>query len=306
MVDIVIATFNGEKYIRQQLDSILNQTYRDIRIIIRDDGSDDDTVLIVKEYEKKNPEKVKLIIDSVKCGSSPSNFMQAMKNTSADYIMFSDQDDYWLPIKVQHSLEHMLEIENKVGKDKPVLIFGSYRPVDENLNDIADNVKKRQEAAYKLNFSSLLVQNYVNGCLMMVNRRLLNMMGEYDDRILMHDWWAALLAAGAGEIKHIEEVMMLYRQHGNNVVGSVNVKSTRYRLRKLLDPSTRKTADLYLKQAKLLCERNNRDLKNENRESLSNFINLYTKRKLFRVISLIRGNYLKSDFVRILGQLFYI
>lgn len=306
MVDIVMATYNGGLYIREQLDSILNQTYKDIRIIVRDDGSTDDTVEIIRKYEKIHPGKIVLISDDVKCGSSQSNFMQALENTTAEYVMFSDQDDYWLPEKIQHTLDRMIEIENRVGRDKPVLVFGSYRLVDENLKEIVDNPNNRQEAAYKLKLSSLLVQNYVQGCLMMVNRTLIDLMGEYDDAILMHDWWGALIAAGGGVIEHIDEVMMLYRQHKDNIVGSVNVKSFRYRLKKVFDPETRNANKAVVGQARLLKDRCYESLTDGNREVLDEYIDLYRKNKIGRVVSLLKGDYLKSDFIRVLGQIWYI
>lgn len=306
MVDIVMATFNGGKYLRVQLDSILNQTYKNIRIIIRDDGSIDDTVEIIREYREKYPEKIVLISDNVQCGSSKSNFMQAMKSATAEYVMCSDQDDYWLPDKIQHSIDRMLEIEQKIGKDKPVLVFGTYQPVDENLKGIKVQKKNRQESAYKLVFTNLLVQNYVNGCLMLMNRSLADAMGDYNDAILMHDWWAVLIASGAGTVEHIDEVMMLYRQHCNNVVGAVNVKSFRYRLKKILDSDTKNANILYFNQAKLLYERNRDLLMPEHQIELERFIKLYDKKKIGRMIDLIRGGYLKSDFVRIVGQLYYI
>lgn len=306
MVDIVMATYNGEKYIREQLDSILNQSYKRIHLVIRDDGSKDNTVEIIKEYKCMYGDCIELIEDSVKCGSSKSNFMQAMKYTSANYVMFSDQDDYWLPDKIQHTLDKMLEIEGKIGKDKPILVFGSYKPVDEKLDVIKEKQNKRQEAAYKIAFSNLLVQNYINGCLMMVNRILVDKMGNYDDAILMHDWWAALIAAGGGEIEHIDEVMMLYRQHEGNVVGAVNVKSLNYRLSKFLSPETKKANHQYLNQARILLERNANDLNESNLLALKKFIDLYKKSKIGRVIGLIQGNYLKSDFVRVVGQVWYI
>ena len=306
MVDIVMATFNGGKYLRVQLDSILNQTYKNIRIIIRDDGSKDDTVEIIREYREKYPEKIVLISDNVQCGSSKSNFMQAMKSATAEYVMCSDQDDYWLPDKIQHSIDRMLEIEQKIGKDKPVLVFGTYQPVDENLKGIKEQKKNRQESAYKLVFTNLLVQNYVNGCLMLMNRSLVDAMGDYNDAILMHDWWAVLIASGAGTVEHIDEVMMLYRQHCNNVVGAVNVKSFRYRIKKILDSDTKNANILYFNQAKLLYERNRDLLMPEHQIELERFIKLYDKKKIGRMIDLIRGGYLKSDFVRIVGQLYYI
>ena len=306
MVDIVMATYNGGLYLREQLDSILNQTYQDIRIIIRDDGSKDDTVEIIHEYEDRYPGKVVLISDDVKCGSSKANFMQALKSASADYVMFSDQDDFWLPDKIQHSIEKMTGVENRIGRGRPVLVFGSYKLVDKKLNAKEDNSHNRQEAAYKLKLSNLLVQNYVQGCLMMVNRSLADLMGKYDDRILMHDWWAALIAAGGGEIEHTDEVMMLYRQHEENVVGSVNIKSFGYRIKKILDPETKNANKAVLGQALLLKERCYDAMTEENRKVLDEFIDLVKKSKIKRITSLLRGGYLKSDLVRIIGQIWHI
>jgi len=306
MIDIVMATYNGEKYIAEQIDSILNQTYKDIRIIIRDDGSIDNTLSIIEKYATKYPEKFYIVHDNVKCGNSKSNFMQAMKYSTADYVMFSDQDDFWLPDKISHTLDKMVEIEKKVGECVPVLVFGSYLPVDEALKEIKEQNNGRQEAEYKLSFNNLLVQNYVNGCLMMINRSLLDLMGDYDESILMHDWWAALIASSCGEIQHIDEIMMLYRQHGDNVVGSVNVKSLSYRINKMLAPETKKASKLYLSQAKLLQDRLGNVLDGKCKEQLADFVSLYEKNKIGRIVTLIRGRYLKSDFIRIMGQFWYI
>ena len=175
----------------------------------------------------------------------------------------------------------MVKIEEKIGKNKPVLVFGSYKAADEYLKELCDNPKNRQESAYKLDFCSLLVQNYVHGCLMMVNRTLANMMKCSNDKaILMHDWWGALIAAGCGHVEHIDEAMMLYRQHGNNVVGSVNVKSFKYRVKKIFDPKIKESCKLYLEQAKLLNSQFGNCLYNENNRKLDNFIKLYKKNKI--------------------------
>ncbi len=306
MIDIIMATYNGGRYIREQIDSILNQTYKDIRIIIRDDGSSDDTIDIINEYQEKYPNTVVLVSDEVDCGCSKSNFMQAMKYSTADYVMFSDQDDYWLPLKIQHTFDRMIQIEEDIGPNKPILVFGSYRPVDSNLKDLSDKVGNRQVASYKLFLSNLLVQNYVNGCLMMINRPLANMMGDDDDRILMHDWWAALIASGCGVVEHIDEEMLLYRQHDCNVVGSVDVRSFSYIIDKLKNPSTKTASTFYYNQAVLLKERNYKNLSGDNANVLDGFLALFSKHKIARMVKLVKGNYLKSDIIRIIGQLWYI
>lgn len=306
MIDIVMATYNGEKYIKEQIESILNQTYKDIRIIVRDDGSTDNTVSIIKSFQEKMSDKIVLIQDDVKCGSSKSNFMQAMKSSTSDYIMFSDQDDVWLENKVEHTFNAMKIAESEIGQEKPILVFGSYKLVDENLNEIIDKKNQRQEAAYILDFTNLLVQNYVHGCLMMINRKLADYMGGYDDAILMHDWWAALIASGGGRVIHVDEIMMLYRQHSNNVVGTTNVKSFSYIKKKLTDRNTKDACKKYLKQAELLESRCGLYLNSIERVKLNRFIDLYSYNKIKKIYWLIKGNYLKSDIVRIFGQFWYI
>ena len=153
MVEILLATYNGKKYLKQQLDSLLNQTFEDFKIIIRDDSSKDKTMDIIMEYKEKYPEKIKVIEDDVKCGSSVSNFMQLIKHATAPYIMFCDQDDYWLPNKIEISLKKMRQEEN--DKNKPILIYTDYKVVDSNLNSINIDKKKGQIYKEKNDFTTL-------------------------------------------------------------------------------------------------------------------------------------------------------
>lgn len=306
MIDILLATYNGEEYISEQIEFILNQTYKEFRILIRDDGSRDNTVAIIKEYEKKYPNKVSLVVDDVHCGSSASNFMQLTKYATAEYVMYCDQDDYWLENKLKVTLEKMREIEGRSNVERPVLIFSTYKLADSKLKDIDADENKNQIATYKLELNRLLVQNYVTGCLMMVNKALYSIAGEYSEEILMHDWWFALIASAMGEIHHIPDVTMIYRQHGGNVVGAVNVKSMKYRISKIKSRNTRMMKYKYRDQAKLFLMRYSNSLSREAYDVINEFINLYDSRKIERIIRLVKGRYLKSDLVRVLGQLWYI
>ena len=302
-----MATYNGEKYIREQIDSILNQTYKDIRILIRDDGSQDGTVGIIKEYIEKYQTKIRLIEDDVKCGSSVSNFMQLTKSATADYVMYSDQDDFWLSEKVEKTLQAMVELEEEIGKGKPALTFARHKPVDVNLQPIQEDASKTQLSKCETGLNKLLVQNCVNGCLVMVNKPLYSILGDYSKDILMHDWWSALIAVSIGGIRKIPDVLMLYRQHGDNVVGSVNVKSFKYRLSKVSDKNTRNMKYRYRDQAKLFYQRYSSMMPEENKRVLEYFLSLYEeKSKIKRIKMLISGGYLKSDTVRRIGQIWYI
>ena len=307
MVDILLATYNGEKYIKEQIDSILAQTYKNYRIIIRDDGSKDNTIKIIKDYMDKFPDIIFLIKDNKKCGSSVKNFFELTKHSNADYIIFCDQDDVWFPNKINDTLMAMKEQEKKNGKNIPILIFANYTIVNEKL-EIMDQLKNtNQVAKCNLKLNRLIVQNYVTGCLTMINKSLCKIMGDYDDKILMHDWWAALIASAMGIVYHLDEDLMFYRQHSNNVVGAVNVKSNKYRIHKLFDPSTKYSHTKYKNQIMLFRDRYESDIDTLKLEIIDNFLNIFnTKNKFKKINMLIKGKYFKSDFIRILGQLFYI
>ena len=120
-IDILLATYNGSKYLHEQLDSILNQSYGNINVIIRDDGSSDNTVMIIKEYEQKDS-RVRLLNDNLGNLGFVRNFEELMKNSTSEYLMFSDQDDIWYNNKVETSYTRIKAIEETNGKSCPILV----------------------------------------------------------------------------------------------------------------------------------------------------------------------------------------
>lgn len=304
MVQILVATYNGEKYVEEQIMSLLNQTYQNIQILIRDDNSSDDTKIILKNLSDKYSEKIVLIDDDCICGSAQSNFMRLMRYATSEYIMFCDQDDYWFPEKVQSMLKIMKQQEKK---DKgPILIYSDYQVTDENLNPIRENKKSNQIYKAKLDINHLLVQNYITGCTIMVNKELYEHTQEYKKEILMHDWWLAIYAATFGKIKHYPRVLMYYRQHGNNCVGAVNVKSLKYIREKAFDKNVRKSNTAYVKQAARFYEFYGAEMSEESKQKFLYFLKIPTRKKIMRILMLCKGHYFKSTFLRIVGQLRYI
>ena len=305
MIEILMATYNGEKYLAEQLDSLLSQTEKDFRILIHDDGSSDRTPEIIQEFTRRYSYQIYHISDGVRCGSAVKNFLHLTKFASAEYIMYCDQDDVWLPEKAELSLGSMKETESRKGEERPILVFSAYLPVDAQL--------RPQETAgsrilpQNLTLNHLLVQNHISGCVMMCNRALYRLLGMYDGAILMHDWWAALIASAIGEIVFIPRTTTLYRQHGGNSVGAVDICSFRYRFQKLLDKETKKKKDLYLRQAALLRERFADMLTPEAASVLEDFLKIpgYGG-KLHRMYALNMGGYRKSDFIAQVGFSLFI
>lgn len=229
MIDILMATYNGENYIRDQLESIINQSYIDWRLIIGDDCSTDNTVNIIKEYQNKYPQKIFIYENPVGSGSAKANFYGLLSRITSDYVMFSDQDDVWLPEKISITLAMMQAYEKKYGEDNPLLVHTDLAVVDKTLNILCDSLFNMQDMDYKRDsFNNILVQNIVTGCTMMINKPLVKLLYEIPQRSVMHDMWFALTAAAFGKIVFLAHPTMLYRQHENNVEGAKNVNSFKY------------------------------------------------------------------------------
>ena len=220
-VDILLATYNGEKYIKCQLDSILNQTYTNIRILINDDASTDRTAEILKEYEKKD-KRIQVQYNEKNLGYI-KNFENLLKRVESKFFMLSDQDDFWKPEKVEKSL-------NKIINENADLVFTDLEAVDENLNTITPsvvrfrNLKKNidKHNDYKLVF---LQNSGVTGCTIITRKDLINKYLPIPTKEpMVHDWWMALLLGQNGKLCFLDEATIKYRQHGNNQIGINGMK----------------------------------------------------------------------------------
>jgi hypothetical protein len=220
MVDIFLATFNGERFLAQQLDSILRQSYTAWRVLISDDGSADATVAIATAYADKD-ERIS-VVNTARQGGVVVNFQKALQYGKADYLMFCDQDDVWAVNKVEIMLSHMLEQEAARGKDLPILGFSDLAVVDSQLTSISPTFynAKGLNPANNLDYRYLLWSSTVYGCTVIFNAALKHLADPIPARVPMHDQWCALLAALTGVVFHVNAPTILYRQHAGNVVGA--------------------------------------------------------------------------------------
>ena len=223
-VIIVLATYNGESHLTEQLDSIISQSFADWHLLIRDDGSDDKTREILGRYSAAD-DRIEILDDrSVKTGSSVGNFRILAGEALArkcSYLFFADQDDVWKENKVERQLESLKNAEAIHG-NIPCLVHSDLEVVDEKLSVIDGSFMHYQglRDEKKNPLGVLLVQNYVTGCSVAINRKLLEMSMPFPDGIIMHDWWLAQCAAASGRIVFLPEPLLKYRQHGGNVVGA--------------------------------------------------------------------------------------
>lgn len=222
MINILLATYNGEKYLSEQLDSIVNQTYKDWKLIIHDDGSSDGTIKVIEVYVAKYPEKIVFIDDNVKTGGAKNNFLHLMKFATEPYIMFCDQDDLWLQNKIQLTYDIMVKNELKYG-DIPLLVHTDLKIVDSRLNLISSSMVSYQKLKPENgnNIVCLAIENCITGCTMMINKKLLNESLRMPQEAMMHDWWIGLMALkNKGIIKFLPMATILYRQHAINTIGA--------------------------------------------------------------------------------------
>jgi glycosyltransferase involved in cell wall biosynthesis len=222
-VDILLATYNGDRFVREQIDSILAQDYPILRILASDDGSSDRTLEILSEYADQFPSKIRLMEKQSPMGSAKANYLRLMKEATAGYICFADQDDVWLPNKVSASMRAMENLEAQHGTSQPLLVFTDLRVVDEQLKTINPSMWRQLDidprSVHRLN--QLIGRSVVTGCTAMINRPMLELARQMPEEATMHDRWIGLLAAALGAAAIVPEQAVLYRQHDSNVVGAV-------------------------------------------------------------------------------------
>lgn len=220
-VTILLATYNSSKFLREQLDSLFQQTFREWTLVIRDDGSSDETIAIIKEFQQEFP-NILLLEDTDKNMGASKSFMRLLEKTDSSYYFFCDHDDIWLPNKVRDSLDLMKKTE--LGNImKPVIIHSDLKVVDKNLNIISNSFWKSSgiKPNYLENKNLIQVFNCVTGCTMLFNKTVKELAFPYPASIPMHDWWLAIVTLrNSGIIRHIDQPTILYRQHGSNEVGA--------------------------------------------------------------------------------------
>lgn len=306
-----MATYNGESYLREQLESILNQTWTDWVLFVRDDGSSDKTCTILREYAAKYEDKIILIEDSnLPGGSAKQNFASVLKAASIrypfSYFMFADQDDVWLNTKIEKSLALMKQSESEGAV--PILVHTDLTVVDRDLSILGNSFFAYRALNPQVkDLSHLLIQNNITGCTMLWNRALNQLLDLSSPGIVIHDWWIALTACTFGRIVCLQESTILYRQHGQNVVGATRVNSPGFILKRLLGHNhVQKTLKMAVTQADIFYRHYRDQLDPEQTFILQTFSNLYTQSKLQRIITVFRYSYLKQGLIQCIGELLFI
>ena len=206
MISVAMCTYNGARFVEEQLESILRQSYRNLEIVIVDDASSDDTAEILKRFQERDS-RIRLLFNEQNLGFLKS-FERAMSESRGDFIALADQDDVWL--------EHKIEtLYREIGDN--LLVYSNVSLIDEQGTpiDTIFPIVNRIEGRCAL---SLVMCNCVTGHACLIRRELLNKALPFPYGVVLHDQWLAIVAAASGRLKASSEYLSLYRKHDNNAV----------------------------------------------------------------------------------------
>ncbi len=242
MIEILLPVYNGEKYLREQIESILKQTNQNWILKIRNDGSKDKSQYIISKFCKKYPSK----IVQIDCPKENVGLVQSINylqqaSPHGDYIMFADQDDIWLPHKIDKSLQEVKNLENG-NTSLPVMVCSDVKCVDQNLDLLEESFFVSQKFPKDIlgDVNKMAALNIIQGCTIMINKSAAKLIFPMPLIMSIHDMWIGLICAYFGTVRYIETPLMLYRQHSDNVAGSIDVSLKYYskRLLKIKDTIT--------------------------------------------------------------------
>lgn len=346
MITVLVAAYQGEKYLEEQLDSILNQTVTDIQVLISDDGSTDGTWELARQYAAKFPGRVHCMrhpraegaeigkqtgSDSSDAGISgetelfqgepdqevsavsqmnpaAANFFWLLSRAEGDYIMLSDQDDVWREDKAERMMFHMRKAEKKWGADTPILLFSDAKVVDSKLREIAPSFLKYQHInPSRTSLNEILVENPVTGGAVMFNAALLPYVSQAPRQCMMHDWWMALTASCFGHVQCVKEPLYSYRQHGSNTLGAKRTGSLEdMRERMKRGEQVREQYERMFSQASCFLEQFGRQLTKQQREALRAYLSLPCQRLRGRMKTVRRYHFHKSSRIQTAAMCFTI
>ena len=297
-VAVLLAVYNGERYILELLESLHLQTWSNYICYIHDDGSQDRTMEIVESFCERHSDHF-YVLEGPPQGGAKNNFLYLMNNVEEEYLMFCDQDDIWMPDKIEKTLLRMQEKE-KNHSDIPVLVYSNLEVIDSFKNIIHSSFYQYMNLDPRKNsLKEVLFKNVCWGCTIMINKALWNEAKAIipSKAFEIHDWPCACIASAEGRISYIDEPLVQYRQHTANVVGAAKEKT-------IIEKGIRAIKDMtgFYKRKRYYVERPRRMaeallslhlLDQETRKLLEEFTAIQTKNKFHRV-----AFYIKNDLHR--------
>lgn len=300
-VSILLSTYNSEKYLRSQIDSLLNQTYPHWTLLIRDDGSKDSTLEIIQSYQDP---RFKIIETGTNLGTILS-FSKLLEYDDSDYFFFCDHDDIWNPNKVERQLQRIQSLEKQYGSQIPILVHSDLTIINDDNMTICDSMWKFGKFNPKRKkLSQLLVQGFVTGCTMVGNQKLREMITPIPKGVIMHDWWASIIACAFGKIDSDLIPTLKYRVHTQNQIG-VQKPSIFQTLERFKKPE--KFMKFFWEsftQAEEMLKRYSSQLSNPDKRTLETYCNLLKQNRITRILSALQFGFFRSTIYR--NGLYYL
>lgn len=268
-VSVALCTYNGRRYIADQLRSIAVQTHLPAELIVSDDGSCDGTIECVEEFRLTAPFPVHVSRNQQRLGVV-KNFQQAMYRCEGEYIALSDQDDIWEANKIETCVQALRQAEDRVGVATPILVHTDLTVVDQEGRRISDSFFRRRgfRPLHPEPIKELVLQNFVTGCTTLFNRPLLNLALPFPEGTSMHDWWIALVAASSGLVVTLNDATVGYRMHGDNVIGAKKIEWRSYLSRKKAERLFRRALN---ESEGVLVRLNERNVQSSRTDFLANY-----------------------------------
>lgn len=298
-IDILMATYNGGQFLAQQLDSIFNQTFTDFKIIVRDDGSTDDTLDILSNYQQLYPNKIVILQDTLKNLGPCQNFGTLMQHSTAPYSAFCDQDDIWLSQKLEKNIALLQAIENE-DKQTPCLIFSDMQSIDDNDNLLHSSVWEwlHLHPEYT-SLNRLLVQNIPHGCTMLFNKALREITLPLPSEAILHDHWLMLTVSLFGKTRFSRETLVQLRSHTGNVTRNIHTSTKAKLEQKLTNLNSNATYEYYIQirsnQADALLERYGSKISSKQKHMLEQFVLLKHTKGLKRKRILVQNKFYRTS-----------
>jgi len=293
-IAILMCTYQGQKFLSEQIDSIINQSFKNWHLYVSDDGSKDETISILNKYQKELTKERMTILEGP-CKGFAKNFINLTcdKSIKADFYAFSDQDDIWESNKLKKAID-WLEVRNE---KKPSLYCSRTTLIDENKNIIGLSPLHNK----KPSFRNALVQNIAGGNTMVFNDLTRSIILEIGTNINIsfHDWLVYLIVTGCnGEVFYDNDPSIKYRQHKNNCIGmNISVKGKIKRIYYLLKGQLQNSINENLETILLIKNK----LSKENIKTLDRFIQARKQGLILRLINIFKTHVYRQTLVGNIG-----
>ncbi len=308
MISILMATWNGEKYIVEQIDSLLRQTVQNFTLYVSDDCSTDSTYAILQNYQRRYPDRISVARRKENSRGAKHNFFSLMTAHKDDYVMLCDQDDFWLPDKIEVTLTKMHQLETQYGTSLPLVVHTDLKIVDAELRVLNASHREAMNANYsRTRLKDAITQNILTGCTVMYNRALADCIQEEPPYAYMHDWWVMLIASAFGAIDHVNRATILYRQHDHNSIGAEDMRLLSYKLRRFVHAEgIRQALRGTYPQAKSFLDMYRSRLSPQQIQLLESYCEIPRLPKWRRVQRLFQLGTLKNNFSRQVAHILFV